>query len=128
MWKRLRLGTFGSATPSLTGTWEVVGRPTTQCGRKEVRVKVQRPGEPHASFRLWFFIMPSRCLYSLLPTSRRETRSVKLLFGGRRAVAGRTSPWNDFVGSGVADGEGNPRRVNVARDERKRVRVECRGA
>jgi len=37
---------LGDTFTDEAGTWEVVGRPTTQRGGEEVRVKVQRPGEP----------------------------------------------------------------------------------
>jgi hypothetical protein len=36
------------------GTWEVVGRPTTQRGAKDVMVKVQRSGDPGTRREQWW--------------------------------------------------------------------------
>lgn len=44
---------LGDAFTDEAGTWEVVGRPTTQRGGKKVRVMVQRPGEPVTLRERW---------------------------------------------------------------------------
>jgi hypothetical protein len=36
------------------GTWEIVGRPITQGGGKDVTVKVQCPGDPRALREQWW--------------------------------------------------------------------------
>ncbi len=37
-----------------TGTWEVVGQPTTQRAGKEVKARVQQPGEPATARDQWW--------------------------------------------------------------------------
>jgi hypothetical protein len=36
------------------GTWEIVGPPSTQCGGKEVKVKVQRVDDPRTIRDHWW--------------------------------------------------------------------------
>ena len=36
------------------GTWEVVGRPTTERAGKQVKVSVQRPGDPGTLREQWW--------------------------------------------------------------------------
>jgi len=45
---------IGDAFTDATGTWEVVGRPTTQRGGKGVKATTQSPGEPQTRRDHWW--------------------------------------------------------------------------